>query len=127
MSLLDQVALDLRAILTDAGAGGFAVPITVTDPSGATAVINGLQNDVSLFIDPQTGVMVGARRASVALSIQALADAGLGEPRAVASGAGKPWRIAFTTPTGMQLQMKVSEANPDELGCIVCMLETYKP
>jgi hypothetical protein len=127
VSLLDQAALDLRSILTDAGPGGFALPITVTDPSGVTAVINGLQNDVHLSVDPQTGVMIAGRRASVALSLAALAAAGLGEPRAIADGAGKPWVVAFTTPTGKALTMKVAEALPDELGCIVCLLETYVP
>lgn len=125
MSLLDQAALDLRAIITDPA--GFGVPVTVTDPDGVTATLVGLQNDVSLSIDPQTGIMISGRRASVAFSIQALAAAGLGEPRAVADGARKPWRVSFTTPTGKALVMKVAEANPDELGCIVCLLETYKP
>lgn len=123
MSLIAQAKTDLRAILTDAS--GFALPITVTDPNGVTAVINGLQNDVHLSVDPQTGMMVSGRRASVALSLAALADAGLGEPRAIADGAGKPWVVAFTTPTGKALTMKVAEALPDELGCIVCLLETY--
>lgn len=124
MSLLDQAALDLRAIITDPN--GFGVAVTVTDPDGNTATVTGLQNDVAMSIDPQTGVMVGGRRVSVALSIRALADAGLDEPRAVADQNRKPWRVAFTTPTGRELVMKVAEVNPDELGCVVCMLETYK-
>ncbi len=127
MSLLDIAATDLQSILGDASAGGFASPIIVTDPHGNSATVNGLQNDVHLSLDPQTGAMVAGRRASVALSIAALAAAGLGEPRAIADGKLKPWRIEFTTPTGKALVMKVAEALPDELGCIVCMLETYKP
>lgn len=124
MTLLDQAALDLRAIIADPA--GFGVPVTVIDPDGKSATITGLQNDVSLSIDPQTGVMVSGRRASVALSIQALADADLGEPRAVSDAANrKPWRISFTTPTGKLITMKVADALPDELGCIVCMLENY--
>jgi hypothetical protein len=124
VSLLDQAALDLRAIITDPN--GFGVAITVIDPDGNTATLTGLQNDVGMFVDPQTGVLVGGRRASVALSILEIADAGLDEPRAVAGGNIKPWRVAFTTPTGRELVMKISEVNPDELGCVVCMLEIYK-
>ena len=126
MSLLDQAKADLQTILTD-NVGGFAVPITVTDPDGNTAIINGLQSDVHLSVDPQTGGMIAGRRASVALSLASLAAAGLGEPRGIAgSSAAKPWLIAFTTPTGKSLTMKVAEALPDELGCIVCLLEIYK-
>lgn len=127
MSLADIAGIDLRAILTDSSPSGFASPIIVTDPHGNAATINGLQNDVHLSVDPQTGAMVAGRRASVALSITALAAAGLGEPRAIADPKLKPWRIEFTTPTGKALTMKVAEALPDELGCIVCLLETYKP
>lgn len=127
MSLLTTAAADLQAILTDT-VGGFAVPITVTDPNGTTAVINGVPNDVGTSIDPQTGTLVAGRRSSVALSIAALAVAGLGEPKSIADTALKPWLVSFTLPTGGLQNFKVATALPDEgLGCIVCLLEAYTP
>lgn len=126
MSLLDEAAADLQAILGDA-TRGFAVPITVTDPANNTAVINGLQTDVALTIDPETGVAVTGRRASVVLPIAALTAAGLGEPRGVADSDRKPWLVRFTAPTGGEQLFKVTEALPDKLGCVVCLLEVYKP
>lgn len=123
MSLLDQAAADLRAILE----GEFAVVITVTDPDGNIATLRGLQTDIGQSIDPETGVAVAGRKASVALSIAALTEAGLGEPRNIADRDRKPWIVVFTAPTGALQTFKVSEALPDKQGCIVCMLEAYKP
>ncbi len=125
MSLLDQAKADLQAILTD-NVGGFAVPITVTNPGGFSAIVNGQQTSIGIVIDPQTGMPVAGRKVSVALSIAALTAAGLAEPKGVSSGAGKPWLVSFALPTGATQTFKVSESLPDELGCVVLILEFWK-
>lgn len=126
MSLLDQAAADLRAILTDS-AGGFAVPITVTDPAGHTGTVNGLQTDIGHSIDPETGMTIAGRRVSVSLSIPALAAVGLGVPQGVPESNKKPWVVTFTPTGGSAQTFKVSEVLPDKLGIAVCILEVYRP
>lgn len=125
MSLLDQAAADLRTILEDTD-GGFAVLITVTNPDGVSVVLKGLQSDIAITIDPETGLAVTGGRVSVALSIEALVEAGLGMPRNIAESDRRPWLVQFTSPTGGLQRFKVSEALPDRLGCVVCLLEAWK-
>ncbi len=126
MSLRDRAAADARAILEDS-AGGFGRTITVTAPDGTTAELTGFSNDISQVIDPETGIAVAGRLASVALPIAALVDAGLGMPRAVADSARKPWRVSFADTGGTVHTFKVREAMPDRsLGIVTCTLEAYK-
>jgi hypothetical protein len=124
VSLLEQAAADLEQILTDPA--GFSVPITVTDPEGRSATINGLQTDIALSIDPETGQAVVGGKVSVALSIRALADEGLGIPRGIADESKMPWRVAFATPTSPLTTYKVAESMPDRLGVVVCFLEVWR-
>lgn len=124
MSLLEQAKADLRAILEDTN--DFAVEIVVTNPDGESATLKGLQTDHYLAIDAQTGVAVTGSNVSVALSILALQEAGIGIPRAIADSSRRPWLVRFTTPTGDDQTFKVSEALPDKLGCLVCRLEAWK-
>lgn len=126
MNLLDLAAADAQAILQDS-AGGFGRQITVTDPSGTSAVIVGFATDIGHTVDPQTGIAISGRRAGVALPISALVAAGLGIPKAVASESGKPWRVAFRGFRGVDHTFKVSDAKPDDvLGVVECELEAYK-
>lgn len=126
MSLLDQAAVDLRAILGDSS-GGFAQPITVTNPEGLSLEITGLVKDVSLAIDPDTGQQVMARTASVALDMAALEAAGLGEPRGIADSGKRPWLVEFKDALGATHRFKVSHAMPDHtLGVVTCALEFYR-
>lgn len=124
MSLLDQAATDLRSILENDQ--DFAVPIVVTNPDGVSATLKGLQTDHALTIDPETGVAVTGSNVSVALSIQALQQAGIGQPRGIADSSRRPWLVQFTTPTGDTQKFKVAEALPDKLGCLVLRLEVWK-
>jgi hypothetical protein len=127
VSLRAQAAADLGAILGDA-AGGFGWPITVTDPSGTARTLTGFSSDIGQVIDPQTGVAVAGRTASVALALAALTAAGLGMPRGIADPASKPWVVSFNDIGGTSHTFKVLEAMPDRaLGVVVCTLESYKP
>jgi hypothetical protein len=125
VGLLETAAADLAGILSD-DVGGFAVPITLVDPSGNQATINGLANDIGFTINPETGVAVSGQKATVALPIRALTGAGLGQPQGVASAKSRPWTVTFTLSTGVEQTFKVASTMPDALGCLVCHLETYE-
>lgn len=125
MSLLAKAAADVRSILNDVG-GGFAVPIAVVAPDGTTATINGLQTDVGLAIDPDTGVMVAGRKASIVISQADLAAAGLDIPQGVPDDDENPWLVRWTPPTGAEQTMKVVNALPDKLGCLVLTVVSWR-
>jgi len=126
VSLRDQAAADAKRILEDSAAG-FGWPITVTAPDGSSASLKGFSTDVAQTIDPDTGMTVSGRTASVTLPIKALTDAGLALPRGIADQASKPWRVTFDDIHGTSHEFKVAESMPDRaLGVVLCMLEAYK-
>ncbi len=124
MGLREQAALDARTILNDLS--GFGVPITITDPGGTSAALTGFSNDIALTIDPETGMAVSGREASVALHMRDLDDAGLGLPKNIADEALRPWVVSFVDVRGITHTFKVKESNPDRAsGVITCTLEVY--
>lgn len=126
MSLRELAAADLRGIVEDTAGFGWAV--SLTDPAGVTASLTGLSTDIGQTIDPETGVAVSGRRASIALTLASLDGAGLGIPRAISDGASKPWVVTFADIGGTAHTYKVCEAMPDRaLGVVTCLLEAYKP
>lgn len=126
MNLLDQAAADLVTILSDT-VGGFATPITVIDPDGNEATIGGFANDIGQQLDPETGLMMVGRQATVALPTRALRAADLGDPRGVADENARPWRVKLKLPASdRELMFKVTKTMPDKLGCIVCFLKLYQ-
>ena len=105
---------------------GFGWPITVTDPSGNQGSLVGSSADISQSIDPETGVIVSGRLATVALRIGALADAGLGIPEGISDNTSKPWLVQFDDINGNAYTFKVAQSNPDRtIGCVYCRLEGY--
>lgn len=125
MSLRETAAADFRAIVGDAA--GFGWPVTVKPPDGRVLELVGLSTDVSEMIDPQTGIAISGRTASVTLSTKAFEDAGFPIPRGVAEESGKPWIVTFNDIGGKPHTFKISEAKPDRaIGSVVCMLEVYK-
>ena len=126
MSIRQLAESDLGAILEDS-AMGFGWPITVTDPSGLSVPLTGFSDDISQVIDPDTGVAVSGRLATVALRISSLVLEGLGLPVAIADSSRKPWVIQFNDINGNTFTFKVSESNPDRaLGMVICQLELYQ-
>lgn len=124
MGLRAQAAVDLVAIVEDAD--GFGWPITVTDPNGVSGSLVGLSTDIAQAIDPETGLAVAGRSASVALCIASLTTAGLGLPKGIAESTSKPWVVEFDDVNGTAHKFKVSEARPDRAaGLVVCHLESY--
>ena len=127
MGLRVDAEADLNVILED-DVFGFGFPIVVTDPAGTVGSVIGFSNDISQFIDPDTGQAVKGRIASAALRISSLTTKGLGLPTGVADATSKPWIIAFDDINGNPYTFKVIEGNPDRgLGMIVCVLELYTP
>ncbi len=129
MNLRIQAAADLLSILGDV-TGGFGWAITLTSPEGVVVALSGLSTDIHQTIDPETGMTVSGRRASVSVPL-ALIEAAYGAgnlPRAIASSASKPWVVRFADILGHAHVFKVQESMPDRaIGNLVLMLETYIP
>jgi hypothetical protein len=127
VNLRARAAADLARIHADV-AGGFGWAITVTNPAGVSAALTGLSTDVETTIDPETGVAVVGRRASVSLVTAQLEALELGEPKGVADRASKPWLVRFNDIGGAAHTFKVTAALPDRAaGCVVCILGVYVP
>jgi len=126
MGLRETAESDLGSILEDSSTG-FGVPIIVTDPNGTIGNLIGFSDDISQVIDPDTGVAVSGRFATVALRISSLTLAGLDLPIGIADASSKPWQIQFDDINGNTFLFKVSESNPDRaLGIVTCQLELYE-
>ena len=126
MGLRETAAADAQTLLGDLD--GFGQAITLRSPEGVEVELVGYSNDIAETIDPQTGMVVIGRSASVALSILALDEAGLGMPRGVASSSSAPWVVSFSDQVGNVHVFKVTESRPDRaLGVVTCVLEAYRP
>ena len=98
--------------------------VTVTNPAGTSAPLKAISNDISLIIDPETGVPVSGRNANVALRVASLRDAGFEIPKGIEDGAEVPWLVEYTTVTGETITTKIMASNPDRaLGLVTCRLE----
>lgn len=127
MGLREQATADLRTILEDVDTG-FGWEITLRHPDGQQAELKGTSTDVHQAIDPETGMLVSGRRASVALPVAALEEVAFEMPRGVADSSSKPWVVELHDAMGHPHTFKVTEALPDRaLGVVVCILEAYKP
>ncbi len=113
----------MRSVLTNTR--GFAVPITLTTPAGETHEISGLAADIGLSIDPETGVMIHGRKATVAISLAVLGELGLATPEGSPDEDTRPWLVTWTPSTGGAQTMAVVGSIPDKLGCVVLELSRY--
>lgn len=105
----------------------FGWAISVVNPSGVALEMVGRSADIGMTIDPETGIAVSDRKASVALSIARLEAAAMGIPRAIADEASRPWVVTFADIGGTSRSFKVIESMPDRaLGIVTCLLEAYK-
>jgi hypothetical protein len=122
MGLRAQAAIDAKAILEDS-ASGFGWPLTLTSPAGVVSMHTGFATDVAESVDPETGMLVTGRRASVAISLLSLAEL----PTAVADSAKRPWIVTFADTQLVASTWKVVEVRPDRaLAVVVLLLETYR-
>ena len=122
MGLRAQAALDAQAILEDS-TSGFGWPLVLTSPTGETSSLVGFATDVAETIDPETGIAVSGRRASVAISLLSLGVL----PTVVAEGTRRPWLVTFADVTTSAATWKVIEVMPDRAaGVVVLLLEAYR-
>ena len=125
MGLREQAEADLGLILEDKDRG-FGYDIILTDPSGTVRPLTGFSDDIAQIIDPDTGIAVSGRLASVAIRTSTIIAAGLTLPRGIADAGIKPWIVQFNDINGNPFTFKVSQSNPDRaLGLITLMLELY--
>ncbi len=127
MNFLDIAQQDKSFTLKDSEFG-FGTVITLTDPDLFSAEVTGRTNDISLAIDPNTGVAVSGRTATVAIDMQELTDKGFSSlPAAQSDKTKKPWIIEWIDQLGESHVFTVLEGNPDKaLGIILCTLSFYK-
>lgn len=125
MGIREQAAADFRSIAEDT-VTGCACPVTVVSPAGQSAIVGGLSTDVSVTLDPETGLPVVGRRASVVVSRASMEAAGIGVPTQVSDESSRPWSVRFADVTGVVRSYKVIEVLPDRaLGALVLILEFY--
>lgn len=123
MSLRDLAATDLQAIVNNSN-DGFGYAIELIDPAGVIQPLTGFSNDISLAIDPDTGMQVAGRTASVALSYLDLTTIPVNDPSETAT----PWQVRFLDVKGESYTFIVGETVPDRaIGCVVLILEEYTP
>lgn len=126
MSLREQAEADLGMIIENTAEWGWAM--TLTDPTGKTEALVGLSNDISLAIDPDTGMLVSGRTATVALRISTLRAKGFAEnPKGVSASDKRPWVVGVKDINQVPCLFKVMKSNPDRaIGAITLILETYR-
>ena len=126
MGLLDQqAAADLRSILEDASA--FGRRVIVATPAGVSAELVGRVNDISQTIDPETGLTVSGRTATLTLALASLREAGLPEPRVCQDPDVEPWTVELLDADPGQRNFVISGVRPDRSygggdGAITCFL-----
>lgn len=127
MNLRALAEADLGRILENKSTG-FGWDITLTNPEGKTELLTGFSQDIALAIDPDTGMLVSGRTASVALRIGLLRAKGFTEnPRNISDENKKPWVVGFKDINGTPCLFKVMKSNPDAMiGCVTLLLEAYK-
>jgi len=125
MGLRAQAEQDLAFIVENTA--DFGWPITIKSPAGVSANLTGISNDIALAIDPQTGVPVSGRTATISLRMSSLVAANIALPYGVFDGAIKPFLVTFSDINGNSLTFKIKSADPDRtLGLVTCGLEFWR-
>ena len=107
---------------------GFGTVITITDPDLLSDTVTGRTNDINFAIDPNTGVPISGRTATIAIDMQELTEKGFTSlPVAQTDKTKKPWLVEYTDQLGNAHIFIVLEGNPDRtLGIVLCTLQFYK-
>lgn len=126
MNLRELAIQDHKAILGDTVAG-FAQLLTITNPASVSLTVPGLASDVGEIVDPQTQLIIQARRATCTFDSLPLIDAGMGTIAAIADGRQRPWTVAFEDANGVSRVYKVLQVAPDKhIGSVRCELEAWR-
>ena len=123
MKLREMAEKDLALTLEDSK-NGFAIPATISDTQGASAVLNVQAGDIHLLFDPGGEVKVNSRLAHVSVRIASLTAAGLELPKAQPDQSKNPYIFEFADANGVVRKYIVSQASPDRtLGLVTVILE----
>lgn len=126
MNLRAMAEADLAHILEDE-INGPGQAITLTRPDGLKADLTGTSNDIGLMIDPDTGVAVAGRQATITLRTRTVLAKLHELPAGIKDQSRKPWVAVFNDINGQSHTFKIVEVMPDRsLGVITCTLELYK-
>lgn len=126
MGLRETAERDLGLILEDRDTG-FGWDITLTSPEEVIHEFVGFSDDIAQVIDPDTGVAVSGRMASIALRISTIYEKGFTLPVGVADSGSRPWVVSFNDINGNSHLFKISKSNPDRAaGLLTCILELYE-
>ena len=127
MGLREQAEADLGMIVEDRSFG-WGWDIVLTNPEGKSEPMIGISQDISLAVDPDTGMLVSGRTATVALRISSIRAKGFPEnPKNIPEKNKRPWVVGFKDINGVPCLFKVIRSNPDGMiGCLTLVLETYK-
>lgn len=120
-SLMAEIARTLQSVLDNVA--DFATAAILTAPDGTAFAISGLYQDIGLSIDPDTGLSVQARKATLVVSTLTLMQQGIVLPRGQDSAL--PWLVTLTPPTGSEITLAVQSAIPDKLGSYVLALADW--
>lgn len=122
MGLLADFEENLALMLEDANCSPVQA-ITLTDPAGVTyPPLTGKADDIAQMIDPETGEAVSGRKASIALRLSSIYDAGANIPMGVHDETQKPWLVTFQNVNGFTATFRVKQSNPDRNAGIITLL-----
>lgn len=125
-NFLEIAQLDKAFTLND-DQFGFGTSVNLTDPDLFAADVVCQTNDISFAIDPNTGVAVSGRTATVAIDMNELTAKGFSSLPSAQPKTAKPWIVEWTDQQGNTHTFTVLEANPDRtLGIVLCTLQFYK-
>lgn len=97
------------------GAGGFSVDMTFTNLVGGSLTIKGLFNDISLTINPETGMFVTGSK--IVISFHQL-DLTLWDGKASL----QRWKVGFSNGAGQNIVAELENIMPDRsFGDVQCM------
>lgn len=125
MGLIDQIKKDIEQITSNGD--GFAVEMTFTAPTAEVVTIKGLHKKHHLGVNPETGVAVNSKSASVTFSEKFFTDQNypVRNSRKVVDLKGH--LVDVKDSTGELQRYIIKEWFPDEtIGLIVCVLGDYE-
>lgn len=103
MNLRDLAEQDLAITLED-GDDGFGWDITITNPSDQSQTVKGQYHRVSVEVDPETGMQVRSKRASITIRNSTFTLGII----------AKTWKVTVTDINGVVLEGVVSDILPDD-------------
>ena len=122
-----QLAQTHLAKILDSDSIGNSQSVFLTSPANVTETIEASTSDVSSLIDPQTGVAVRGRHATITIRIGLLTERGLEIPRGTEDTTKKPWLVSFDDINGDRWEFKVDDSHIDRtLGIVTCDLGLWR-